>query len=51
VPFLLLGGGLVQRISPRTALTVEVLFDVLQDDNSPYDSGEPFVSVGVGVGI
>ncbi len=51
VPFLLVGGGVVQRISPRTALTVEVLFDVLQDDNSPYDSGEPFVSVGVGVGI
>jgi hypothetical protein len=51
VPFLLLGGGLVQRLNARTALTIEVLFDVLQDDNSPYDSGEPFVSVGVGVGI
>jgi hypothetical protein len=51
VPFLLVGGGLVQRISPRSAFFVEVLFDVLQDDNSPYDSGEPFVSVGVGVGM
>jgi biotin carboxyl carrier protein len=51
VPFLLLGGGLVQRMNARTALTIEVLFDVLQDENSPYDSGEPFVSVGVGVGI
>ena len=51
VPFLLLGGGLVQRMNARTALTIEVLFDVLQDENSPYDSGEPFVSIGVGVGI
>ena len=51
VPFLLLGGGIVRPISPRTAMTVEVLFDVLQDEHSPYKSGEPFVSVGVGVGI
>lgn len=51
VPFLLLGGGIVQPISPRAALTVEVLFDVLNDDHSPYESGHPWVSVGVGVGI
>jgi hypothetical protein len=51
VPFLLLGGGLVQRAGARTALYVEVLWDVLQDDNSPYDSSSPFVSIGVGVGF
>ncbi len=51
VPFLLLGGGLVQRAGARTALYVEVLWDVLQDDNSPYDSSTPFVSIGVGVGF
>ncbi len=51
VPFLFLGGGLVQRAGARTSLFVEVLFDVLQDDKSPYDSGSPFVSVGVGVGF
>jgi len=51
VPFLLFGGGVVKRISPRTSAYAEVLFDVLQDDSSPYDSWEPFVSVGVGVGI
>jgi hypothetical protein len=51
VPFLLLGGGLVQRAGARTSLYVEVLWDVLQDDNSPYDSSTPFVSIGVGVGF
>jgi hypothetical protein len=51
VPFLLLGGGYVQRISPRTSAYVEVLFDVLQDSNSPYESWEPWLSVGVAVGF
>jgi hypothetical protein len=51
VPFILLGGGYVQRISPNTGLFVEVLFDVLQDSNSPYEEWAPFVSVGVAVGI
>ena len=51
VPFLLLGGGLVQRAGARTSLYVEVLWDVLQDANSPYDSSTPFVSIGVGVGF
>jgi hypothetical protein len=28
-----------------------VLFDVLQDDKSPYESGTPFISIGAAVGI
>jgi len=51
VPFLLLGGGISKPLSPKTWLTAEVLFDVLQDDNSPYESGDPIVTVGVGVGF
>lgn len=51
VPFLLLGGGAVQRLSPRTSAYVEVLFDVLQDSKSPYDNWEPFITAGVGVGF
>lgn len=51
VPFLLLGGGFVQQISANTAAYVEVLVDVLQDDNSPYEDWDPVVSVGVGVGF
>ncbi len=51
VPFIYLGGGFVQPISPNTSLIVEVLFDVLQDDNSPYEDWDPFISIGVGVGF
>jgi hypothetical protein len=51
VPFLLVGGGFYKPVSPRTSLYVEVLFDVLQDERSPYDDWEPVVSVGVGVGF
>jgi hypothetical protein len=51
VPFLLLGGGYVQPISPRAAFFVEVLFDVLQDDMSPYEEWKPWISVGVSAGF
>lgn len=51
VPFLLLGGGFRTMISARTSAYVEVLFDVLQDDLSPYESGEPRFSAGVAVGF
>jgi hypothetical protein len=51
VPFLLLGGGFVQRLSPRTSAFVEVLVDVLQDDASPYSDWQPVVSVGVAAGF
>jgi len=51
VPFLLLGGGIVQPISPRASFFVEVLFDVLQDDNSPYEEWNPWISVGVAAGF
>ena len=51
VPFLLLGGGLVQPVSPRASLFVEVLVDVLQDSNSPYEKWNPFISVGVAAGF
>ena len=51
VPFLLLGGGYVQPISPNASFIVEVLVDVLQDDRSPYKAWDPLVSVGIGVGF
>jgi hypothetical protein len=51
IPFLLLGGGYIQQISPNAAFVVEVLFDVLQDSKSPYKEWDPFISVGVGVGF
>jgi len=51
VPFLYLGGGYVQPVGPNTALFVEVLVDVLQDDNSPYKAWDPVISIGVAAGF
>lgn len=51
VPFLLLGGGYVQPISPRASAFVEVLFDVLNDGGSPYEEWNPWISIGVAAGF
>jgi len=51
VPFLLLGGGVMQPLNEQTWLYVELLFDVLQDEKSPYEDWEPFLSIGVAVGF
>jgi len=51
VPFLLLGGGFSQMVSPNVWAYAEILFDVINDSNSPYESGDPFISLGVGVGF
>ena len=51
VPFLYLGAGYYKPLSPKTALFIEVLFDVLQDDNSPYDEWQPMISFGVVAGF
>jgi hypothetical protein len=40
-----------QPISGNTWFTAEVLFDVIQNENSPYKNWEPFFSVGFGVGF
>lgn len=51
VPFLLLGGGFVKPVGRNTSVFVEVLFDVLQDSNSPYEKWNPWISVGVAAGF
>jgi len=51
VPFIYLGAGYIKSISPSTALFIEVLFDVLQDSNSPYDAWQPMISFGVIAGL
>jgi len=28
-----------------------LLFDVIQDENSPFEDWEPFYSIGIGVGF
>ena len=51
VPFLLVGAGYSQNIGGNTWVNAQVLFDVLQDEKSPYEDWSPFYSVGVGVGF
>jgi len=51
IPFLLLGGGYIQPLSPRLSLVIEVLVDVLQDEKSPYKDWDPVVTLGVQVGL
>ena len=51
IPFLLVGGGYSQPVSENIWLNAQVLFDVIQDENSPYAAWEPFWSVGFGVGF
>jgi hypothetical protein len=51
VPFLFVGGGYSQPISKRTWFTAQVLFDVINDEDSPYKDWEPYFSVGFGVGF
>ena len=51
VPFFFVGGGYSQRLGSNAWMNFQVLFDVLQNKNSPYRSWEPFFSVGVGLGF
>jgi hypothetical protein len=51
VPFLFLGAGFVQPLGNGSSVYAQVLFDVLQNSNSPYDNWEPFFTVGIGVGL
>ena len=50
-PFLFVGGGFSQRTGRRSWLLLEILYEVIQDRNSPYDGGGPLISIGMGVGF
>ena len=51
VSFLYLGGGVSLPISKSASLNAEVLWDLIQDKNSPYKSLQPFINVGIGIGF
>jgi hypothetical protein len=51
IPFLFAGAGYSKSVGGKAWVNVQVLFDLLQDENSPYKNWEPFFSVGVGVGF
>jgi hypothetical protein len=51
VPYVFVGAGYRQSLGGAVWLNAQVLFDVLQDSNSPYSNWEPFFSLGFGVGL
>ncbi len=51
VPFLYLGGGFSQQVANRSYISFRIMFDVLNNENSPYPPGSPVYSVGFGIGI
>ena len=51
ISFLFIGGGFSQPITKNTSLNAEVLWDVLQNNDSPYKTVEPIFNVGIAVGF
>jgi len=51
VPFLLVGGGYYKQIRPGMSAYAEAVWDLINDDNSPYEAGQPMISVGVTAGF
>lgn len=51
VPYVFVGAGYRKSLGGAVWLNAQVLFDVLQDSNSPYGNWEPFFSLGFGVGL
>ena len=51
ISFLYVGGGFSQPITKNTSINAQVLWDVLQNDDSPYKTVEPIFSVGIAVGF
>ncbi len=50
VPAFLAGGGYSQKIGPNSAFVIMILYDVLQDESSPYGS-KPIFRAGVNIGF
>lgn len=51
ISFLYLGAGVRQPITKNTSFTFEVLWDLIQDDDSPYSTVEPFINIGIVAGF
>jgi len=50
IPSLLLGGGYSSAIGNSAGFYISILYDVIQDPNSPYYR-QPIIRAGVGVGL
>ncbi|HNK68827.1 MAG TPA: hypothetical protein PKH36_08910, partial [Flavobacteriales bacterium] len=51
VPHLLAGAGFAQSLGGRSAIYLQVLWELLQDPNSVYYGQGPIISGGVGLGF
>lgn len=51
VPHLLVGGGYVQQLGANSSLSMQVLWEVMQDPNSVYRGMGPIIGGGVGFGF
>ena len=51
ISFLLVGADYMQSIRKNICTYGKILFDVLQDSNSPYKKWDPFFSAGIEVGF
>ncbi|MFK5857197.1 MAG: hypothetical protein QM503_13790 [Bacteroidota bacterium] len=51
IPFLFAGAGYSQALGNNVWLNAQILFDVLQSSNSPYNDWEPFYSIGISAGF
>lgn len=51
VPFLYLGAGYAAEIGGGVYMMGQVMWDVIQDNRSPYLRGQPIFNVGIGAGF
>lgn len=51
VPYVWAGAGIRKKTSRRSWVSVHVLFDLVQNSNSPFDEWEPNVVVGAGTSL
>lgn len=51
VPMLLVGGGYSHSLGSNARLNLQILFDILQNENSPYEKGEAIFSAGLSFGF
>ena len=48
-PAWFVGGGYRQQIAPKTYAQASIMFDIIEDENTPYQN--PYISVGVQVNL
>jgi hypothetical protein len=50
-PSLLLGGGVVLNSGSKGGVVISIMYDVLQHEDSPYETHKPIYNVGFSIGL